>query len=205
MIDKEIGGEGWAIGKPAPQISAAFSYLGVDSRGAEGETGRGRGEGTAAFFNFWRANSPPYHCVRGEAIGDSQRRALKQSDPYLGAQKHTHTHTHAHTHTRTHTHTHTQSRFYRGFNQVHHRHTWHMHTSKRNSCMHTNAYDTQSLHYRFCPAPRRIHTGTTHINAQFPSKSFSIIHGLPVENYIIFLFIFQRVHMSHVISWYSLL
>ena len=161
MINTEIEGEGWAIGKPAPQISAGFSYVGADSGVAEGETRRWEGGDCSVFFNFWRANSPPYHCVRGEAIGDSQQRALERSGPYLGAQTHTHKHTQPH--------------------------TWHMHTSKRNSCMHTNAYDTQSLRYRFCPAPRWIHMGATRINAQFPSKSLSIIHGPPVENYIIFL------------------
>ena len=40
------------------------------------------GVGAAVYFNFWRANRLPYHCVRGELIGNSQTQALKWSEPY---------------------------------------------------------------------------------------------------------------------------
>ena len=42
-------------------------------------------KGTAACFNFRRANSLSDHCVRGEAFCDHTH-TVKCSDPYLGAQ-----------------------------------------------------------------------------------------------------------------------
>lgn len=128
---------GISCGQPALQISGAFSYVRADSSehgGAEGETG----EGDCSVFNFWRANRLPYHCVRGEPIGDSQAQALKWSDPYLGTQTHSQRHTHIW--------------LYRGLNQMCITDT---HTQRYmwNSGMNTNT------HHCICSAPQHMDMG----------------------------------------------